>query len=335
MPHGGRTFTHDLRLRRARARDRARRTARARRIPLEPQTVADFYATADGDAARARARRPHLDDAGRSARTRSASTQDATHRLVRSRRRRSAFHQALLAMKPVLEAFRAGFIGKCSPVHFFWGSFDLAVTRFSGRAAPARPGADAITREAYSHEVISHGWWPGGGPVQRAGVLRLRGARARRPEDRRRSQPAAAFYNTDLIEVHPALRGGADLGDPGGGPAGVPADHLRRRGRAREVGSHRVSKGHPHDRGRLRAHPRDRESASAPRSTSAKTCVKIGARWVHLRTCQTCGVTLCCDSSPNRHASKHARDSAASGRRVGRARRAVALLLPDDAFAEY
>jgi len=51
-------------------------------------------------------------------------------------------------------------------VHFFWGSFDLASTRFSGREAPPRPGADAITREAYSHEVISHGFWPGSGPVQ-------------------------------------------------------------------------------------------------------------------------------------------------------------------------
>ncbi len=60
------------------------------------------------------------------------------------------------------------FIGKSSPVHFFWGSFDLAVTRFSGRRAPERPGADAITREAYSHEVSSVGFWPGGGSVQGA-----------------------------------------------------------------------------------------------------------------------------------------------------------------------
>ncbi|HJY05603.1 MAG TPA: DUF5996 family protein, partial [Bryobacteraceae bacterium] len=59
--------------------------------------------------------------------------------------------------------FRASFLGKASPVHFFWGSFDLAVTRFSGRPAPPRPNADAITREAYSHEVISAGFWPGNG----------------------------------------------------------------------------------------------------------------------------------------------------------------------------
>jgi len=66
----------------------------------------------------------------------------------------------------VFKQFRSRFIGKCSPVQFFWGSFDLAVTRFSGRKAPERPGADPITREAYSHEVISHGFWPGGGAVE-------------------------------------------------------------------------------------------------------------------------------------------------------------------------
>jgi hypothetical protein len=70
----------------------------------------------------------------------------------------------------VMTEFRSQFTGKCSPVHFFWGSFDLAVTRFSGRRAPEREGADPITREAYSHEVISHGFWPGmraSGPIER------------------------------------------------------------------------------------------------------------------------------------------------------------------------
>ena len=67
----------------------------------------------------------------------------------------------------MFERFRAGFAGKASPVHFFWGSFDLAVTRFSGRPAPPHPGGipglpDRITREAYSHEVSSAGFWPGG-----------------------------------------------------------------------------------------------------------------------------------------------------------------------------
>ena len=73
--------------------------------------------------------------------------------------------EVLRASEKVMQEFRSRFIGKCSPVHFFWGSFDLVVTRFSGRPAPPRPDADTITREAYSHEVISHGWWPGHGPL--------------------------------------------------------------------------------------------------------------------------------------------------------------------------
>jgi len=77
----------------------------------------------------------------------------------------SAFWRILLTIEPIFESFRCRFIGKCSPVHFFWGSMDLAVTRFSGRRAPERPEADAVTRESYSHEVISHGFWPGSGAV--------------------------------------------------------------------------------------------------------------------------------------------------------------------------
>ena len=80
------------------------------------------------------------------------------------------FHRALLMIVPVLQRFRTGFLGKVSPVHLFWGSFDLAVTRFSGRPAPQHPGnipalPDEVTREAYSHEVSSAGFWPGGGPI--------------------------------------------------------------------------------------------------------------------------------------------------------------------------
>ncbi|MFY0528643.1 DUF5996 family protein [Archangium gephyra] len=77
--------------------------------------------------------------------------------------------RAMVQADSVLKEFRARFTGKCSPVHFFWGSFDLAVTRFSGRPAPERPGADPVTREAYREEVISAGFWPGtaqlGGPA--------------------------------------------------------------------------------------------------------------------------------------------------------------------------
>ena len=80
------------------------------------------------------------------------------------------FFKILVNVDRVLKPFRTGFLGKASPVHFFWGSFDLAVTRFSGRRAPRHPGgvphlADAVAAEAYSHEVSSAGFWPGGGAI--------------------------------------------------------------------------------------------------------------------------------------------------------------------------
>jgi hypothetical protein len=80
------------------------------------------------------------------------------------------FWRILVETERVLKTFRARFIGKCSPIHFFWGAADLAVTRFSGRTAPEHPGGaphlpDWVTREAYSHEVSSCGFWAGGGPV--------------------------------------------------------------------------------------------------------------------------------------------------------------------------
>ncbi|MEJ7929768.1 DUF5996 family protein [Ramlibacter sp. AN1015] len=82
----------------------------------------------------------------------------------------SRFFRASVLADRVLKRFRTGFLGKVSPVHLFWGSFDLAVTRFSGRDAPMHPGGipalpDEVTREAYSHEVSSAGFWPGGGPI--------------------------------------------------------------------------------------------------------------------------------------------------------------------------
>lgn len=80
------------------------------------------------------------------------------------------FFQAMVSIDQVMKLFRTSFIGKVSPVHLFWGSFDLAVTRFSGRTAPLHPGGvtglpDDVTREAYSHEVSSAGFWPGGGGI--------------------------------------------------------------------------------------------------------------------------------------------------------------------------
>jgi len=76
------------------------------------------------------------------------------------------FWRILVQAARVLQVFRSRFLGKCSPVHFFWGAFDLAVTRFSGRQAPALPDADAVTRDAASHEESSCGFWPGSGPIQ-------------------------------------------------------------------------------------------------------------------------------------------------------------------------
>jgi hypothetical protein len=99
-------------------------------------------------------------------------SEDRTHRSYDADAVRR-FWRVLLRADTVLTHFRSGFLGKVSPVHFFWGSFDLAVTRFSGRRAPPRPGgipglSDAVTREAYSHEVSSAGFWPGNDGFPRA-----------------------------------------------------------------------------------------------------------------------------------------------------------------------
>src|SRR5436309_4221385 len=105
----------------------------------------------------------------------------------------------LLAADEILKEFRARFIGKASPVHFFWGGFDLAVTRFSGRRAPERDGADSITREAYSHEVISTGFWPGGGDIKGAAFYAYAAPEppgfAETP-----MRPASAFYHPQMHE---------------------------------------------------------------------------------------------------------------------------------------
>lgn len=110
-----------------------------------------------------------------------------------------AFWRALVAIKPVMERFRGEFLGKSSPVHFFWGSFDLASTRFSGRRAPERPGADAITKEAYSHEVISHGFWPGADAVPEPVFYAYA---APEPEGfaKAETRPSAAYYSAGLKE---------------------------------------------------------------------------------------------------------------------------------------
>ena len=167
------------------------------RIALEPRTVAEFY----------RLFMDALHRLGVNVRIWPMPVEvpdpirfdrDDTHRAYDPASVR-AFWQILVAIKPILESFRAEFVGKCSPVHFFWGSFDVAVTRFSGRRAPERPGADPITREAYSHEVISHGFWPGGGALTEPAFYAYA---APEPAGLKVAtvQPAAASYNTDFNE---------------------------------------------------------------------------------------------------------------------------------------
>ncbi len=107
------------------------------------------------------------------------------------------FWRILLQVDRVFTLFRARYNGKVSPVHFFWGSFDLAVTRFSGRAAPSKPEADPITREAYSHEVSSCGFWPGGDGIEQPAFYSYAYPE---PEGFAAAtvRPAAASYNSGL-----------------------------------------------------------------------------------------------------------------------------------------
>jgi hypothetical protein len=108
------------------------------------------------------------------------------------------FFRVLLKVNEALTAASCGFVGKRSPVHFFWGSFDLAVTRFSGRPAPPREGP-AFMREAYSHEVISHGFWPGSGPILEAAFYAYAVPEPPGLKDAP-VLPEAAYYHRDMGE---------------------------------------------------------------------------------------------------------------------------------------
>ena len=114
------------------------------------------------------------------------------------------FWRALVQAERVAQRFRSSFTGKCSPVHFFWGSFDLAVTRFSGRAAPPHPGApgvaDSITREAYSHEVSSAGFWPGGPALPEPIFYSYAYPEPEGFKDFKVGPEPSAYYNTDFRE---------------------------------------------------------------------------------------------------------------------------------------
>jgi hypothetical protein len=133
-----------------------------RTLDLAPRTVADFYADVMNTLAALKIDvhiHAHPDEVPNPI----PFPEDRTHKSY-DRESVERFRRLLISVDKVLKNFRTRFIGKCSPVHFFWGSFDLAVTRFSGRLAPPRP--DRMMQEAYSHEVSSAGFWPGGGEIK-------------------------------------------------------------------------------------------------------------------------------------------------------------------------
>lgn len=158
MPHGARTFQIDFDFI-AHRLDIACSDGNTASLPLEPRSVADFY--------RAVMETLHDLDLEVDIWTMPVEVENPI-RFEEDREHASydapsahKFWRVLTQADRVFKEFRARFIGKASPVHFFWGSFDLAATRFNGQRAPERAGADPITREAYSHEAISHGFWPG------------------------------------------------------------------------------------------------------------------------------------------------------------------------------
>jgi hypothetical protein len=133
-----------------------------RTLDLAPRSVADFYAELMSTLAALKIDvhiTAHPDEVANPI----PFAEDRTHQSY-DREYVDRFRRLLISVDKVLKTFRGRFIGKCSPVHFFWGSFDIAVTRFSGRPAPPRP--DPMAQEAYSHEVSSAGFWPGGGDIQ-------------------------------------------------------------------------------------------------------------------------------------------------------------------------
>ncbi|MGI8883683.1 MAG: DUF5996 family protein [Pyrinomonadaceae bacterium] len=124
-------------------------------------------------------------------------TEDETHKSYDGEYA-NRFWQVLIRVDKIFNESRSKFIGKVSPVHFFWGSFDLAVTRFNGERAPEREGADSITREAYSHAVISHGFWLGGNGMEAAFYAYA----APEPEGFKIAsiKPEKAFYSQEMNE---------------------------------------------------------------------------------------------------------------------------------------
>lgn len=185
------------------------------RVPLEPQTVAAFYRRVT-DTLRAFDIDVRIHGRPNEVPDPIPFARDEVHRAYDSEYA-NRFWRCLVQSDRVLRTFRARFIGKCSPVHFFWGAMDLAVTRFSGRTAPPHPGGipnlpDRVTREAYSHEVSSAGFWAGGGAVPYPAYYSYA-----YPEPpgfaAARVGPSQAFYTPDLREFilpYEAVREAAD-----------------------------------------------------------------------------------------------------------------------------
>ncbi|HZT61178.1 MAG TPA: DUF5996 family protein [Pyrinomonadaceae bacterium] len=191
MPHGARSFEIDFDFI-AHRLDINTSDDESRSLALRPRSVADFYRELMATLRELKlevsihARPDEVADPVPFDEDETHASYDADYA--------NRWWRIMLQSDRVFKEFRSGFVGKCSPVHFFWGSFDLAVTRFSGRRAPEREGADAITREAYSHEVISHGFWPGSGNVSEPAFYSYTAPEpAGLPEAKIR--PAEAFYN--------------------------------------------------------------------------------------------------------------------------------------------
>jgi hypothetical protein len=184
-------------------------------VPLRPQPVAEFFAAVMGALAQA-GLRVEIDETPNELLDPMRFSEDRVHTAYDGDYAQR-FWRVLLQCDRVFKLFRTGFIGKASPVHFFWGSFDLAVTRFSGRRAPLHPGgvphlADVVTREAYSHEVSSAGFWSGGGAIDYPAFYSYAYPS---PDGFSASRvlPAAAFFSKDLGEFllpYDAVRTAAD-----------------------------------------------------------------------------------------------------------------------------
>jgi Family of unknown function (DUF5996) len=214
MPHGARSFQIDFDFADHRLRIDASHQA-SRSMPLEPQSVAAFY----GRLMRI------LDELELPVKIFPrpseiadpiAFHQDEVHRAY-DPEYANRFGRILVQVDRVFKQFRGRFIGKCSPVHFFWGAPDLAVTRFSGRPAPQHPGGipnlpDSITREAYSHEVSSCGFWPGGGPIAYP-VFYAYAYPEPNGFSQARVSPGGAFYSPEMHEFvlpYECVRNAAD-----------------------------------------------------------------------------------------------------------------------------